>query len=269
MHTHTGIIHSKKTRPRTPARAFLHRLLLPALAACGLACAPRPASTPTTSNPPVPAASTSATAGAVRPHGSLPPEQIQETVRAKGFPFFRSCYEAAISTNPSLRGRLAVRFVIERDGHISQVTNGGSDLPHEGLIQCVITRFGQLVFPPPDGGIVTVVYPISFAPGELETTSLQPARLTSELIQQTVHTRFRSMRECYVFGLRADPQLRGTLTVRFVVGQDGHVTDAKKQSSELADQAVNDCVLARFRELVFPPPEGGATTIVYPIRFDP
>jgi len=65
----------------------------------------------------------------------------------------------------NLEGRAQVRFVIGRDGSVSNVQNGGSDLPDSGVINCVINAYYGLSFPQPEGGIVTVVYPIMFQPG--------------------------------------------------------------------------------------------------------
>ena len=69
-------------------------------------------------------------------------------------------------TNPNLSGRVAVKFVIGRDGSVMTSSDGGSELPDQGVVQCVVRGFGNLSFPQPEGGIVTVVYPIIFNPGE-------------------------------------------------------------------------------------------------------
>jgi hypothetical protein len=102
--------------------------------------------------------------GATSVSGRLPPEVIQRIVR-QNFGRFRMCYEGGLGRNPNLEGRVAVRFVIGRDGAVSNVGNGGSDLPDSGVVSCVISAFYGLSFPQPEGGIVTVVYPIMFAPG--------------------------------------------------------------------------------------------------------
>ncbi len=96
--------------------------------------------------------------------GRLPPEVIQRIVR-QNYGRFRMCYEQGLSRNPQLEGRAQVRFVIGRDGSVSNVQNGGSDLPDSGVISCVINAYYGLSFPQPEGGIVTVVYPIMFQPG--------------------------------------------------------------------------------------------------------
>jgi hypothetical protein len=103
--------------------------------------------------------------GTTQVNGRLPPEVIQRIVR-QNFGRFRLCYENGMRTNPNLAGRVAVKFVIDRSGAVSTSSDGGSDLPDQGVVQCVVRGFGNLSFPQPEGGIVTVVYPIIFNPGE-------------------------------------------------------------------------------------------------------
>jgi hypothetical protein len=67
---------------------------------------------------------------------------------------------------PIRRSRGAsARFVIRRDGKVSNVADGGSDMSDAEVVSCTLKAFYGLEFPPPANGIVTVVYPIMFAPG--------------------------------------------------------------------------------------------------------
>jgi hypothetical protein len=102
--------------------------------------------------------------GATTVSGRLPPEVIQRIVR-QNYGRFRMCYEQGLGRNPNLQGRVSARFVIGRDGSVSNVSNGGSDLPDSGVVSCVLSAFYGLSFPQPEGGIVTVVYPIMLEPG--------------------------------------------------------------------------------------------------------
>ncbi len=102
--------------------------------------------------------------GATVVGGRLAPETVQRIVR-QNFGRFRACYENGLKLNPSLAGRVAVRFVIGRDGAVASVANGGSDLPDAGVVSCVVRSFGSLSFPQPEGGVVSVVYPLSLTPG--------------------------------------------------------------------------------------------------------
>ena len=83
----------------------------------------------------------------------------------QNFGRFRLCYENGLRSSPNLQGRVSVRFVIGHDGAVSQVSNGGSDMPDTGVVSCVVRAFYGLSFPQPEGGIVTVTYPIMFSPG--------------------------------------------------------------------------------------------------------
>jgi len=92
----------------------------------------------------------------------LPPDVVQRIVR-QNFGRFRNCYESGLRTNPNLTGRVVARFVIGRDGAVSNVSAGG-DLPDSQVRSCVASAFYGLSFPSPDGGIVTVSYPIMLSP---------------------------------------------------------------------------------------------------------
>jgi hypothetical protein len=98
-------------------------------------------------------------------NGRIAPEIIQRVVRQHFGPF-RKCYEAGLGRNPNLAGRVNVSFVIDRTGAVAEAHDQGSTLPDAQAVQCVVGGFGKLSFPPPDGGIVTVVYPIQFNPGD-------------------------------------------------------------------------------------------------------
>jgi hypothetical protein len=96
--------------------------------------------------------------------GRMPPEVIQRIVR-KNSGKFRLCYDNGLKKNPKLEGRVSVRFVIGRDGAVSRAEDAGSDLPDKTVVSCVVRAFQALSFPEPEGGIVTVSYPLKFSPG--------------------------------------------------------------------------------------------------------
>jgi hypothetical protein len=98
--------------------------------------------------------------------GRIPAEVIQRIVR-QNFGRFKMCYTDGLRNNPNLQGRVSVRFVIDRSGRVANVGNGGSDLPDSSVVSCVVRSFSGLSFPEPEGGIVTVTYPITFSPGSL------------------------------------------------------------------------------------------------------
>ena len=96
-------------------------------------------------------------------NGRLAAEVIQRIVRLNDGRY-RNCYETALRTNPSLEGRVTVKFMIDRTGAVAIAADGGSDIPDEGVRRCVVSSFLTLSFPAPENGAVSVVYPIVFNP---------------------------------------------------------------------------------------------------------
>ncbi len=76
----------------------------------------------------------------------------------------RSCYERALRNNPTLAGRLSVRFTIGTSGRVTSIsTDGLGAAPEVG--SCIGSRIRSLVFPAPNGGSVDFSFPFNFAPG--------------------------------------------------------------------------------------------------------
>jgi hypothetical protein len=101
--------------------------------------------------------------GAPETNGRLAAEVIQRIVRLNDGRY-RYCYENGLRGDPSLHGRVTVKFMIDRSGAVAFAADGGSDIPDEGVRACVVRSFLGLSFPQPENGTVTVVYPIVFSP---------------------------------------------------------------------------------------------------------
>jgi len=115
--------------------------------------------------------------GATSVSGRLPPEVIQRIVRQQ-YRRFRSCYQAGLRRNPALRGTVFTRFIIGRDGRVSNQPAASGSLADLGVRVCVARIFYGLSFPAPNGGIVTVSYPLSFAPNgsSMATAAASPSK---------------------------------------------------------------------------------------------
>ncbi len=74
------------------------------------------------------------------------------------------CYEQGLGRNPSLEGRIPVRFIVGSDGVVANASASG-DFPDAAVKSCVVSAFYGLSFPAPDRGTVKVTYPIMFTPG--------------------------------------------------------------------------------------------------------
>jgi hypothetical protein len=95
--------------------------------------------------------------------GRLATEIIQRIVR-QSYGRMRVCYENALWRDPTLGGRVVVRFLIDAAGHVPVAQDAGSTVRDPAMIACVANAFRAMAFPAPDRGTVTVVYPILFSP---------------------------------------------------------------------------------------------------------
>ncbi|MEZ4295662.1 MAG: AgmX/PglI C-terminal domain-containing protein [Polyangiaceae bacterium] len=109
-------------------------------------------------------------------------------------------------------------------------------------------------------------------------------RLPASAVQQKIRERFPLAVKCYEDGLKRDRELEGRVTVRLVIGLDGKVSDARVATPEdaktadiltpgdapaktMPDPKVTACVVDVLRGTVFPPPDGGTVSVVYPVTF--
>lgn len=90
-----------------------------------------------------------------------------------------------------------------------------------------------------------------------------------EVIQRVVRQNDGRYRFCYQNGLRANPNLAGRVTVKFVIDWHGQVAIATDGGSDLPDAGVRQCVISSFTSLSFPENDGGAVTVSYPLVFSP
>jgi hypothetical protein len=106
-------------------------------------------------------------------------------------------------------------------------------------------------------------------------------RLSAAALARVVRGGSGAFRACYEPALRRDPSLRGVVRVRFVVARDGTVSEASDEGrgppdplawsrgegeEPLRDQGVSACVVAAFKRLTFPKPEGGTFGATIPVE---
>jgi hypothetical protein len=111
--------------------------------------------------------------GRTQVSGRLPWEVVRRIVR-KSYGDLRTCYEAGLVKSPSLKGHLTMKLVIDiapgppaelRSGVLTEAVKTDSDLPDAAMVDCVVGVFRRMEFPEPESGSVTVLFPLSFAPG--------------------------------------------------------------------------------------------------------
>lgn len=78
----------------------------------------------------------------------------------------RRCYESALASDATLRGRVLLRITIGNDGRVCEATGTSETKAMEGVATCVAALFRstETTLPPPEGGCAVVNAPINFVP---------------------------------------------------------------------------------------------------------
>jgi hypothetical protein len=98
--------------------------------------------------------------------GGVPPEVIQRIVR-QSFGQFHVCYESAMKKDPTLSGKVALKFTIDAKGTVSQAQMGDTNIADADMATCLVAAVRGLSFPAPDnGGSTVVTYPLQFSSGD-------------------------------------------------------------------------------------------------------
>ncbi|MFO7564532.1 MAG: AgmX/PglI C-terminal domain-containing protein [Enhygromyxa sp.] len=99
------------------------------------------------------------------PTGALDRDVIRRIVRAH-LDDVRDCYNAGLLKDPDLEGRVAINFMISKDGSVSSALVSEDTLDDPTVGQCIAKAVEGWVFPAPKGGgNVIVTYPFNLTPG--------------------------------------------------------------------------------------------------------
>ena len=105
---------------------------------------------------------TQAVARRVAAKGSISREDVARVINSH-MNEVQSCYERALMSNPSLRGKLTVEWTIQSSGQVSGVKQKFSTLQSAQVASCIMSKLKRWRFPKPRGGVVVVSYPFNFA----------------------------------------------------------------------------------------------------------
>jgi len=97
--------------------------------------------------------------------GAIDKALVDDVVQ-RHFRAIRYCYLRELQSQPSLGGKVVVKFVIARDGGVSSAHIRESSLGSPPAESCIAGQFLRMRFPAPrGGGIVLVSYPFLFSAG--------------------------------------------------------------------------------------------------------
>ena len=95
--------------------------------------------------------------------GDLPRAVVQKYIRRK-MGAIKACYQKGLQSNPSLKGKVAVKFLIQPSGKIGGAKIKDSSLNSPSVESCILRNVKSWRFPRADGGGSTmVIYPFRFS----------------------------------------------------------------------------------------------------------
>lgn len=115
----------------------------------------------------------------------IPPEVVMRPIRTRAA-CLRACYQRALAAKPTLQGRVSLRLVIDEDGWLRRTSVWKSDLGDSAVPECLARELVGLQFPQPEGGKVTVIYPLELSPewvdaGASSPSATAPPKLSAHL----------------------------------------------------------------------------------------
>lgn len=108
-------------------------------------------------------------------------------------------------------------------------------------------------------------------PGIAATGAPTRGKLPKGVLEERLQAAGAAFSGCYERALKVAPNLRGNLSINFVVDEGGKVAhaEAMEVADPLEDAATVDCILGEIRKLTFPPPRGGRVFVNYPLKLEP
>jgi hypothetical protein len=108
--------------------------------------------------------------------------------------------------------------------------------------------------------------PLGFIHSELPVVL---GAIDEDLVSHVVYTHHKELRTCYEAGLERNEALRGMVTIKVVIGDDGVVVNAEVKQSNLGDEEVEGCIVDEFYNMDFPVPQRGKAIVNAPFTFQP
>ncbi len=101
-------------------------------------------------------------------------DYIRSRIREDYIPLAKDCYDKGLKKNPKLEGKLTASFRIVGNKNVGGIidwvdTSKGTTLDDKDVVECLEQSLYSVSFQaPPNDGVVTVTYPLTFSPDPLD-----------------------------------------------------------------------------------------------------
>ena len=111
--------------------------------------------------------------------------------------------------------------------------------------------------------------PVPGSPAPALNREQASSNIDSAGVTKVINVSRAAIKRCYDKALMSNPQLKGKLSVKIVINQQGRVDSAEIVDDSLHDAEVSKCVRGVISRLRFPKPADGTATVTFPFAFDP
>ncbi|MBR6422030.1 AgmX/PglI C-terminal domain-containing protein [bacterium] len=113
--------------------------------------------------------------------------------------------------------------------------------------------------------------PVPGSPSPALNNNREPAdaNIDSAGVMKVISVSRAAIKRCYDKALISNPQLKGKMSVKIVINQQGRVDKTEIVDDTLHDAEVAKCVKGVIGRLRFPKPAEGSATVTFPFSFDP
>jgi len=95
--------------------------------------------------------------------GILDAGEVNRVVKSR-LAAIKMCYEKALRQNPTLEGKISVRFTIGTSGRVTKASVESNTIGNPEVADCVISKVKSFAFSKPEGGEVEYIFPFVFKP---------------------------------------------------------------------------------------------------------
>ncbi len=187
----------------------------------------------------------------LKTEGELDGNDVQKTVRAKGYGVIRTCYETGLRKKQTLRGTLTFELAIGTSGKGLNVTKRESNIPDESVVWCIIRETMRLPFYKEEAGGTRVMFRVQLGEGDLPVAVYKLHR-KSEKIAEALKTKSSAIEDCYRPVVENDPRIGGALVLRIRARLNGEVQSVTEHETHFPSKEVIKCIREALSEVKLP-----------------
>lgn len=103
---------------------------------------------------------------------------------------------------------------------------------------------------------------------EIGTPTVLAGTISTSGVLHTVQAQTEVLRGCYAATLARDASIRGRMTVKFIVNQDGWVQTAASDTAHFDDPRLEVCITHELRTWTFPKPSSRIAVVLQAFDFE-